>query len=189
MRLMKLKGIFIVLGVFFVQGVYAQKYKAKDGKVKFLSEEVLENIEAKSNKLIGALDTNSQKVAFLVRIKSFEFKLDKMKEHFNEDYMESSDFPKATFSGKINEDIDYSIDSTYEVSVTGGLNIHGVKKERTIKGTLQVKGGVLILSSSFNIKLADHDIKVPKLMFQKIAEVVGVKMSMTMKEVVSTKKD
>lgn len=188
MRLMSLKWIVMLLVVAISSDALAQRYKAKSGNVSFLSEEVFENIEAKSKKLIGAMDSTSQKVAFVVRIKSFDFKLDKMKEHFNEDYMESSKYPKASFKGKINEKINFSVDSVYNVTVTGTLSVHGVDTVRTIKGTLQVLGGKVIIKSEFPLNVKDHNIKIPKIMFQKIAETVKVKVYMSMLKATLPKK-
>ncbi len=44
-----------------------------------------------------------------------------MQEHFNSDYMESDKFPKASFKGKIQEQIDVTKDGTYPITVDGDL--------------------------------------------------------------------
>jgi hypothetical protein len=86
-----------------------------------------------------------------------------MQEHFNENYVESEKFPYAIFKGKLNEKIDFSKDGEYKTTATGKLTIHGVEKERTIEGTVMVKGGEIIMNSSFKVTFAEHNIVIPAL--------------------------
>jgi polyisoprenoid-binding protein YceI len=103
-----------------------------------------------------------------------------MEEHFNEKYMESEKYPNSIFSGKINETIDYTKDGSYDVTVTGKLNIHGVEQLRTFKGKVMVKDQSIQLISDFKVKLADHNIDIPKLVVAKIAEVIDVHVDTTL---------
>jgi polyisoprenoid-binding protein YceI len=98
-----------------------------------------------------------------------------MQEHFNDDFLETGKFPAASFTGKINEAIPWGKAGTYNVSATGVFTIHGVSQPRTITGKLQVGENSLRLESTFMVKLQDHKISIPKLLFQKIAEQVEVK--------------
>jgi len=142
--------------------------------VHFFSEATLENIEAKNDKAKGLINRTNSKVAFVIPIKSFEFDKALMKEHFNENYMESEKFKSATFKGQINEKINWKKEGTYDVTVTGMLNVHGVEKSRTIKGKLMVKKDRIRVQTKFNVKLVDHDIEIPTVVFQNIAEVIDV---------------
>src|SRR5690242_744137 len=113
----------------------AQVYTAKSGSASFYSEAPLENIEANSSSVQSILNTTTKSVAFIISIRSFQFKKDLMQEHFNEKYMESDKFPNATYSGKINEDLDLSKDGTYDVTSTGKITMHGQEKQITVPGT------------------------------------------------------
>ncbi|HTF05698.1 MAG TPA: YceI family protein, partial [Bacteroidia bacterium] len=110
-----------------------------------------------------------------------------MEEHFNENYMETSKpgpkdakgnvtYPNrmATFNGKVNETIDYTKDGTHNVTMTGDLTIHNVKKPRTLNATLVIKDGVITMDCKFNVLLVDHEITVPTAVGQKIAESIEV---------------
>ena len=119
----------------------------------------------------------------LQKIRNFEFEQEKMKEHFNENYMESDKYPMSTFTGKINEEIDYNKDTTYNVTASGKLKIHGVTKERTVDGTVTIEDGKIKLYSDFMVTLEDHKVKIPSLMFQKIAEEVKVTLKADLKKV------
>ena len=100
-----------------------------------------------------------------------------MEDHFNENYMESDHFKIAMFKGGIVEEVDYAINGEYAVTAKGILTIHGVSKNRLIKVKIIIKSGKIQLITNFDIKLADHNIDIPKVVTQKIAEAVDVKVS------------
>lgn len=150
--------------------------KTNIGKVRFFSYAPIENIEAYSKKISCIINPSNLQIAFIIPNKTFEFKKSLMQEHFNEKYMESDKYPKSTFSGKINEAIDLTKDGEYKVTTFGKLNIHGVEVERTIPGTIIVKNGKINLTSDFIVKVADHKIEIPTLMWEKIAEQIQVKI-------------
>jgi hypothetical protein len=149
----------------------SQLFITKSGHITFFSEAPLENIDATSKSLNAVLDTKSEEIVFNVPITSFQFKKSLMQEHFNEKYLESKN---ATFKGKIVGPVDYSKDSSYPVTVTGILTLHGVEKKYSEKGLLIVKGNEITLSGKFYIVLKDHKIEVPALVASKIAERVLV---------------
>ena len=60
-----------------------------------------EEIAANTKTASCILDETNGDFVALILVKSFKFKAPLMEEHFNENYMESSKFPKATFNGKI----------------------------------------------------------------------------------------
>ena len=102
-----------------------------------------------------------------------------MEEHFNENYIESDKFPKATFKGKILSPPDVSKDGTYPVNAIGDFQIHGITRNRTITGTIIVVNGVVTLNSEFTVKCADHHIDIPQIVFHNIAESIRVRVSGT----------
>lgn len=158
-------------------------YRCENGKVSFKSDAPLEVIKAKSTRLRGVIDTAKQSFAWTVDIKTFEgFNSPLQREHFNENYMESKKFPKASFTGKIIEDIDFQKNGTYSVRAKGKLNIHGVEQERIIKSQLDVSGDKIRVQAAFNVPLADHNITIPKIVYQKIAEEIAVTVDAELKE-------
>lgn len=168
-----------------ISSTYAQdKYSAKELHITFLSETAIENIFATNTGAAAIIDLTKKDFVFVVPIKSFEFEKELMKEHFNENYMESSKFPNGSFKGKIEGDVDITKNGEYKVNAVGILDIHGVKKDRTIPATIIVKDGVLFIRSKFSIKLVDHDIKVPSVVGQNIAEEINVSVDGTMEKFV-----
>jgi polyisoprenoid-binding protein YceI len=102
------------------------------------------------------------------------------KEHFNENYVESDRFPEASFKGKIIEDQDLTVDGSYELRAKGILTIHGVSQERIIKSDVSVNNRIITLKSSFNVLLSDHNIPIPKVVYQKLANEIKVDVNATL---------
>jgi len=164
----------------FLTVSYSQNfYKATSSKTHFFSEAPLENIEATNEKSQGLINTETNQIAIIIPIIDFKFEKPLMEEHFNENYMETSKFKTASFQGKITSEIDFTKDGEYPATAEGTLNIHGVKKERKLEGSISVKGKTFTLSSEFKVALEDHDIAVPKMVVENIAEVIDVNLTMT----------
>ena len=172
------KIVFLLLAFTMFQHVSnAQKvYQTRSGKVSFYSDAPLEKIEAVNTQTSAKLATNGQLV-FMAAIKGFVFENATMQEHFNENYMQSDKFSKATFFGTISnlKDVNFDKDGTYKVTTTGDLEIHGVKQKVTIPGTITIAGGKVSSKSVFKIKLADYNVK-GSLIGEKIAKEVEVKV-------------
>lgn len=166
--------LFLIALTLFSAQKPALKYTTQSGEAYFYSSAPLEDIEAKSNKLVGVIAPSTRKMAFAVKITTFDFKNKLMQKHFNDDYMQSSTYPKATFVGVINEEVDLLKDTTAVVTLTGKLTIKGVEVERTLEGNLSIEGAVLKFNSQFSVPLADHEIKVPKMFVKNIAEEIDV---------------
>lgn len=156
-------------------------YKSTDGTVSFFSETPVENIDAENKTLTSLLNVKTGEIAFLVTNNGFKFDKPLMEEHFNENYIESDKYKVSSFKGKITgELLDYAKDGTYKVKAKGTLDMHGVEKEREIEGTITVKEGKVSISCEFDILLKDHKIKIPKIVTEKIAENVLVKVNINL---------
>jgi hypothetical protein len=174
-----MKTIFFIL---FASLVYL-KADAQDilisqnASVSFFSSTVIEDIEGKSNTANSVLDLKSKNILFKVSNNSFQFKKKLMQEHFNENYMESDKYAFSTFKGKITDNVDLSKDGNYTVNIEGDLDIHGVIKPYKTKATLTVSNKVITAKTVFKVKIEDHQIKIPTLVFNHIAEFVEVRIS------------
>ena len=155
-----------------------QIVEVANGTVRFHSDAPQELIRARSMQLRGALDLSKNAFAFRVRILSFDgFNSPLQQEHFHENYMESGKFPEAQFSGKIIEDVDLSKDGEYEVRAKGKLLIHGLSQERTIRAHVSCKRGNITITSEFVVTLADHDVKIPRVVYDKLAPEIKVSVN------------
>jgi len=100
-----------------------------------------------------------------------------MQEHFNENYVESDKYPKATFSGSYTGDVPVGKDGTYKVTVKGNLSLHNVTKVVEFPATIEVKNGHLIGLSDFKLKPEDFNITIPSLVRDKIDKEISVKVN------------
>lgn len=176
---MKIK--LIALALLFSTGAFAQKLSTRTGFVKFFSEAPIENIEASNKQVSSVINTENGEFAFLVPIKSFQFEKALMQEHFNENYMESGEFPKATFKGTIanGAEIDFTKDGTYKANFAGVMTMHGVEKKMEETATITIKDGKVSLGSEFKIKPADYGIEIPAGKKDNISSVIEVTVKMS----------
>ena len=162
----------ILIAYLFAFKSFGQKHISALNHVSFYSETPMENIEAHTYNAKSIVDLETGEIVFTVPINTFEFKKSLMQEHFNENYMESDKYPKAKFKGKL-ENFKKQPGSQ-KVLAKGILEIHGVSREVSIPGEVQMlKDGVKI-KSSFPVRVADYNIKIPNLVAPNIAEYVEV---------------
>jgi hypothetical protein len=172
-----IRVIFILFAFSIFVGFHPKEkaYVMEKGEIIFKSQASLEIIEAKSQQLEGTINIPDRTFEILIDISSFEgFSSPLYKRLFNENYMESRLYQKASFKGKIIENKNLNRDGNYSLRAKGKLNIHGVEQERIIKSNVVVKDGVLKLESVFTVFLHDHNIILPKIVQQKISEEIQV---------------
>lgn len=179
---MKLKTkIIFLIGLMAVSTAFtlkapSDKYMTKNGKVSFFSHTDMEDIKGDNNKVASVLDSKTGKMQIEVLIKSFVFKKALMEEHFNENYMESTKFPKAKFDGKIDDikAINFGKDGTYTSTVSGNLTMKDKTNAVKTTGTFTIKGGQLNGKAVFKVKLTDYNIEVPSVVKEKIAKEIEI---------------
>ncbi|HRY97708.1 MAG TPA: YceI family protein [Bacteroidales bacterium] len=180
-----MKNVLLIssMALFAVLPLSAQKYVAKNGHIRFFSETPAENIEAHNRQVNAALDLSNGALVFKVLIKSFEFEKALMQEHFNENYMESDQFPNATFNGKLSDPLAFSKASKGPVKVTleGDLTIHGVTRKVKETATLEWKGEDVSGQAKFIVKPADYNIRIPAAVANNIAKEIEVSVDVNLK--------
>jgi polyisoprenoid-binding protein YceI len=168
-------GLFCVMAL---EGV-AQKYVAEKSVITFFSDALIEDITATNSKAASIFNKQTGELAFSVPIREFQFEKKLMQQHFNEKYMESAKYPKATFSGKImNMDVNQA--TIQQVKAKGKLTIHGVTHDVAIDGTAQMEDKI-VFKSNFKVRLTDYKIEIPQIIFQNVAEEVEVTVGITYK--------
>ncbi|NAS10707.1 YceI family protein [Poritiphilus flavus] len=167
----KLIPIFFL---FLLSGQQQQeKIIARQGRVAFFSYTSVENIKAENNQVLSIIDLSNDEIAVSMLMNAFVFEKALMREHFNESYVESDIYPKATFEGKI-IDFDPAQDGEQTRMVKGTFSMHGVSKELEIKTKIEKVQGKYILSGTFEAFVKDYDIKVPPLLAGNIAKTISV---------------
>jgi len=176
---MKTTFILILLSVLF-QSVQAQKFVSRNSHIWFSASTPLEDIVAHNRQAVSILDPATGSVAFNLLVKSFEFKVALMQEHFNENYMESDKFPKSSFKGKIvNLDkIDFKMDGTYTAEVAGNLTVHNVTRPLKVTGTIEVRGSLVTARAKFIATPQEYNITIPAVVEKNIAKEIEVTVDM-----------
>lgn len=159
--------------------VSAQKYYTKTGVTEFkASVEAFESVEAKNKSTTAILNTNTGEFAALLFIKSFHFDIALMQEHFNENYMDSDQFSKATFKGEIAAfNLDELTKSDKNFTLKGILTVRGISKEVETIVRLKRIGSKIVLDSEFNVSPQDFNIEIPSIVRKKIAESIHLTLS------------
>ncbi|OFX58158.1 MAG: hypothetical protein A2066_02660 [Bacteroidetes bacterium GWB2_41_8] len=175
------KKLFFLVLLLASATVFGQsKFIAKNAYISFYSSTPMEDILGESNEAVTILNAETGEIGFQALMTTFHFKRALMEEHFNENYMESTKFPKAKFNGKIdgfNKDMLKA--PLANIKITGLLNVHGVEKSITVNGMLGLESGKLVATSKFKVTPEDYGITIPSLVRDKI----GKEMEITVKAI------
>ncbi len=166
----KLYMLFLLISTF---AIGQEKHYTEKGNIIFNASTPLENINAENKTVKAVFNPSNGEFAAVVNSRGFKFKNSLMQEHFNENYMESDTFPKATFIGTL-EGFDPSNPKSGSFNVNGNITIHGVTKPLVTTIKLNWSGQNLDLKAEFILKPEDHGIKIPRIVFTKIAKSVKV---------------
>ncbi len=167
---------FIILLCFILvtgQQLAAQKVIARQGRIALFSYTPVENIKAENNQVLSIIDLSNGRIAVSMLMNAFIFEKALMREHFNESYVESDIYPKATFEGDI---LDFDPEFTGEQTrmVKGTFTMHGVSKMLEIKTKIEYIDDRYRLSGNFEATVVDYEIKIPPLLAGNIAKVISV---------------
>ena len=164
--------------------VLGQRMVDKNGMVAFeASEALFEPVAAKNETVTAVFDLGSHEIASLALMKGFRFENSLMEEHFNENYVESETYPKATFKGKLQDfELMELTTEPKEVRVDGKLKLHGKEKDiDTYLNVSKTNKGVII-RGSFVVTPGDFDISIPSIVKNKIAKEVRVSLEFNLVE-------
>ena len=156
--------IYFILSLFSIE--QENRYIIHNSKIEFYSYAPLEDIQAVNTESVGAIDIESGEFIIKIPVNAFEFPNKLMQKHFNDSYLETDIYPECIFRGKLNEN-----------SASGEITLHGVTKKIEIPISKTINEENIIISTDFKILLKDHKIKIPRLLFQNIAEEIEIKVS------------
>lgn len=170
---MKRTGLLLVFSVIATVG-FAQKKTTTSATIIFDATTSIDALPKAENKAtIAAIDTKKGTVQFEAAVKNFSFTNPKIQEHFNgANWMNSDEFPKATFSGTIVNlpEINFAKDGSYTANINGDLTIRGKAQKVSTLATIVVEGKNISASADFSIKLADYEIDGPPVAAGKLSK-------------------
>ena len=169
-----MKKIILLLLMFSAGQLMAQRYMTRNAEVYFLSDkDAIEVVEATNNQVGAVVDLSSNDIAFQIQMRAFKFKIALMEEHFNENYVESEKYPKATFKGTFTN-VPADLSKQHDLLVAGVMDFHGVQKDIEVNVILQFIDGELVGTSNFVLFCSDFGIKIPKIVSDKLANEIQV---------------
>lgn len=177
-----MKKIIIAITLFAISfGASAQRYFSKTAHIKFFSHTSAEDIKADNYKSTIIIDQATGAVQVETLIKSFEFEKALMQEHFNENYLESDTYPKATFKGKGDfSGVNFIADGNFTVNVAGQMTMHGTTKDVSATATIKISGGKIDGSTKFDINPGDYNVKIPDVVKGQISDKIEVTVKATL---------
>jgi hypothetical protein len=169
----------LIISIFFIVlsfAANAQQYLTKEAEISFFSEAPIEDMSAKNTKVSAVYDDETKQLVFQLNISDFIFPKPLMQEHFNENYLESDKFPKASFSGIVGQ-------LNESATATGTLKIHGESNKVEVTGSLEKTKYSVIINANFIIQLKDYKIKIPRVVMYNIAEEIEVIVKAELKKI------
>jgi len=164
-------------------GLAQQKMISKSGKITFeASVHSFEEVKATNNNVTFVLNTTTGEIASLALMKGFQFKVALMEEHFNENYLESDQYPKATFKGKIEAfDLESLSENPKNFILNGTLERHGKLKDINIQAKVSRSISGISITSNFTVNASDFNIEIPGLVKGKLSNKVNILIDAVLK--------
>ena len=173
-----------VLGLLSPTSTSQSKFYTKTGNIHLeASVPSFEEVKAVGKTMSAVLNAENGEIAALILVKGFRFKIALMEEHFNENYAESSTYPKATFKGEIKEFVlDKLTDDLHSFPIKGSLYFHGETVFISDTITVQKVNKYLLLKMDMVLNPEDFAIKIPKIIRKKVADNVLVSIEMQLEK-------
>ena len=177
-----LEVVICVICLLVSAAFYGQKYSTRNGNLKFeASVPSFEEVAGENKSASAVLDAAKGDLAVLALMKGFRFKVALMEEHFNENYVESDKYPKATFKGKVEAfDLAKLPAAGGNYTITGDLTLHGKTKKITDTAKITKSGDKLVVTGAFEVKPADFAIEIPAVVSKKVADKISITYSLTL---------
>jgi len=171
--------VFVFLfSIIVSSSLVAQKnYSTKNAEVHFIAVDD-SDIDAVNKNAICRLQSSGD-MSFIMLIKDFTFEMEGMQKHFNEEYLESDQFPRAFFNGKIANfsSVNFAKDGKYPITVTGTMQVHGVNKAMQTSGMIEIKNGLPIATAKFTVTLKDF--KIGGILIKMVADKINIDIKAT----------
>jgi len=133
-------------------------FSTKKGSIQFVSP-TDPDVSAVNNEVSSKISAAGE-LRFSLLFKGFQFKYAEMQTHFNEEYVESEKYPRASFTGTIQniKSIDLTKDGKYTATIVGTLTMHGVTKPVQTSATLNIIKGKIAATATISIIMSDFNI-------------------------------
>lgn len=154
-------------------------------RVRFVSRAAIEEFEGVTEKIdgyvmlpdglrSGALGDEAG-FHFEVDLASLDTGIGLRNRHMRENYLETERYPYATFEGRLLR-AEAAAGGAFRVTASGTLEIHGTRKALEVTCDVGADGAGYRVRCAWPVRLPDHGIAIPRLMFLKINEEVQLEV-------------
>jgi len=185
-------ALLLLLALLHPHGGAAQAFQVDRGAanvVRFVSRAATEEFEGVTERIDGyvTLDApvlapggggDATEVYLEVDLGSLDTGIGLRNRHMRDRYLEVSRYPYATFEGKITRREAGGAD-TVRVTAHGTLTLHGVERPRDLTCAVTPSGAGYRARCAFEVLLSEHQIEIPKVMFLKLANEIGLDLDFT----------
>jgi len=161
--------------------------------VKFISDAPLDDFEGVTRKIDGYIHwegsdqppdqtrMQTSELYFEVDLASLDTGIGLRNRHMRENYLETDKYPFAQYRARLTQLTRVS-DTLYTCSAEGTMTIHGVEKPMASTANVVASGAGLRVITDFEVNLNDFRIKIPKIMFLKLSEIIKLELDFYMKK-------
>jgi hypothetical protein len=173
------KALLIAMLYVCAIGHSQEKMISKSGKITFEgSVASFEEVKAINNNVTFILNPATGEIASLALMKGFRFKVALMEEHFNENYIETDRYPKATFRGKIEGfDLESLRVNPKDFIIKGKLELHGKSRDIITKARISKSVSGISILSDFSVNASDFNIEIPSLVKSKVSNKINIQVA------------
>lgn len=157
-------------------------YTQGEAEIRFLCTGIFSDIEGISNELEIYIDLDKNRIEAEIPMRSFQFEKTLNSQHFNEWFLETDKYPKATFRGTFDRKIDPNKDGVYSGIIDGQLVVKGIVRNRYIPYVITIKKGKISVESHFDVSTLEYKIDLPEIFRFKISETVFIHITSTLEE-------
>ncbi len=186
-----LLAFFLLLQGGLIQADQFEIVPGSEAAVTFDSKAPLESFQGRTSAVTGRLIldpdelNDSVDIRLEIAVDSFDTGMALRNAHMRENHLETDRYPLAIFESHIliqPHSPRFVEGRELEFEVEGNLTLHGVVREMVlpVRVTWIAKEDepLLIIKSSFDIKLSDFKINRPKFLMMKLNDVVQVRMNL-----------
>lgn len=182
-----MKRLTYILTIFAVQfysvyvTAYSQTFQTQSGSVTFISRAPMLEFEGKSSNLTGLINIATDSLDFYIDLNTLDTGIELRNRHMRDSYLETRKFPFAEFTGTFVPSLNMGSESEQQVVARGVFTIHGVSREIDVSGSMRLQSPeIILLKAEFQVKLSDHNITIPRVVFYELSEVQTVRIQATL---------
>ena len=162
-----------------------------DNEVRFTSQAPIEEVVGVTDRIDGYVllngprleagsETEGTQLYLEVDLASLDTGLGLRNRHMRRNYLEVEEFPYAFLEATI-ERVEALAAGGFRVNAQGVMTIHGVGRQMDIPCDVVERGEGYRIRCAFDLLLSDFGIKIPRLMFLKLANEVRLELDFTVR--------